>query len=184
MVKIKSMTNKLTYWTTKLILFFITSFFPLFFLASYFQMGLQGIGINLVNIFVWTSIIALISFLIFLTLHKLSYLKFFNFGLFNFLLALLVGSGIFSIFAWFYFPHYNERGYRACDELSRSSIVIGVRKENLGKIGDFVKNYGQASSIREHDGYTSYTYSSPNNTFCSLEVTPSGTIESAGSWII
>jgi len=191
--------DKIATWIGLFLLFFVISIFPLIFLSSYFDMNLQGIGINITTIFKWNFIIAAISFLIFFIFQRLSSIKFFNFGVFNFLLAFFIGSILFATFGWVYFPHYNKVGFDACSGLwiksgnlhTGNSGQINLPNPswneeaiyNLGQIDDFVRDNGKPTSITERQGKKFYHYWYETQS-CTLQVAPSGTIENRSQAII
>ena len=154
-----------------LLLIFYSFRFPLIFLSSFLEMKLLTMLIRSSNIFQCVFAIASISFIIFFTFQKLKSIKFLGSSLINFLLAFLLGSTLFSIFAWFYFPHrseiYNEAGYQAC---------VHFRASGQGNIADFIRDNGNATAVSEEDSFRYYSYRSDYHHFCDLKVDSSGTI--------
>lgn len=89
------------------------------------------------------------------------------------LTAAILASALFGFFAWFYFPHFNEKGFNACQLLATKSNSYDENVGyNLGGIDEFIKDNGKPSKNGK-----SYTYVSKKGHFCSLTVNGSGVIE-------
>jgi len=191
--------DRIAIWIGLFLLFFVTSIVPVLVIASFLDLDIQGINIRLDRIAQLSLVITVISFLIFSLFKKLSLkFSFFNFPLFNFLSAVILGVSVFAVFGWFYFPHFNGNGYFACNKLiagldrqaeerGRSQFTLGNKKEkyNLGKVDDFIKENGNPTSVSGDAETKEYVYWKDNTNFCLLYVEPNtGVIENVSVVII
>ncbi len=141
-----------------------------------------------------STIILVASIVIFFILKILGILKS---PILTALSAVTLASILFSVFAWFNFPHFNEIGFESCKSLAfkpaqqngGEDTTTGItftfnrnsklnKGNNLGIIDTFIKENGEPSGISN-----TYTYTSKKGHSCSLTVNESGVIQEA-EWFI
>ena len=130
-------------------------------------------------------VIAIISSVVFTLLKKVGFIKS---GVVRFLLTFLLVVMAFTAFNWFYFPHYNNEGYTACEKLGKTkgeavTLFSAGKEYDLRKVDEkidgFIKQNGQPTSVQEQSGtkHYEYQYKHSNFRYCALEVNQSGVIE-------
>lgn len=158
-------------------------------------------GLDMFNPFTWinlwitySTIILVASIVIFFVLKRSSVFKS---SILIVLSAVALASVLFSVFAWFYFPHINEKGFEACKSLAfKLTLYDGGENDDTGKTFTFAKdlklnkggNLGSIDTFIKENGKPInndklYTYISKNDGSCSLTVDDFGVIQKA-RWVI
>ncbi len=108
-----------------LVIFFIYHLIFINIFASTFHIGtfrphwITGF-MSVIELYGWPALLSIIALVVGV------YLKFrlkAKYKFRYFFIVLLCVDIIFTIFAWFYFPHYNLRGYQACTNLEANKQV-------------------------------------------------------------
>jgi hypothetical protein len=178
-------TNKISVWTGSFILIFTLSILILSAIPS--TLGIiiyRDLSANLSELIKWSFINATICLLIFAIIKRLNFVKS---HIFVYLLPVSLGTIVFVVFGWFYFPHYNNKGYTACEELGQTkgeaeTMLSAGEYYNLTKVSERIDNFirlnGKPTSIEELNGRKYYQYEDSHSSSCTLHINQSGVIES------